>query len=291
MITEMDRAQKIKLLVLGDMHITPYVLRFKRKFYYDCVFRKLNQCLAVVRSEKIKVLVLLGDVFDVPAYFPSKERLPEIRWPIVRLRNWLLKINSCGAQVLIVLGNHDLMAREKGHDPISKLAHGMDFATQTEIELLNAGVRIVPIHFGEKLTRSRLRTLRQAGGTNILASHECPELAKVNLKIAAVLFGHSHYYKIEIRDRILVLNPGAISRGDVAREISQDTNVILLEFEQGSPIQFRKITLNIPPPTQAQWNRYVKECKEDNKLSRFLRNGNLSKVKSPGNFGRIRGDS
>jgi len=242
---------KMKLGILGDLHLTNTRPEKRIDNYWETLFGKVVQALAIFDDEGCDIVVQVGDFCDTPTV------ADRVKAEIIQLiLDWKVERE----EILCVFGQHDITGHSRStlsNSPLAVLeaAGAVKILSDSPVitEKENDDIHFYGASFGEPVPKPSLDaynvlvTHQMIGNRPLWPGQELPgpkQFLKKYPDYNLVLAGDYHYRFIETWNGRTIINPGAIIRKTIGKfdlehrpavvMFDTDTNeskVIELEFE------------------------------------------------------------
>lgn len=281
--------QRIKVLVIGDVHLCDHPPGQRVEGYKDHILSKLYECVEIAAANEVTHVLFLGDIFHLKMANRVSHRL---------VQDTLKLMQSFSAPVTILVGNHDIT--DGTLDTLEKQPLGtVGFLPNvtlltTDPVKLSDDVYIHPVSGVSGVTIDDFEIARYNKG-DILAVHQSivPDISKEReiiqehlfdakevaerTDIDTILYGHQHrhdgVYSIERSNgtRALFSNLGSICRLSVTEEdLNKEPKVLILtindDLERSTSTEVFELT-NVIPASEAY---RLEEHFEDKEKSRDI---------------------
>lgn len=223
----------MKVLFVGDNHISSKTPINRIDNYTEASLNKLSDCIDIGIENKVDAIVLLGDLFD------RREEGSEAVSGTVKILN-----KKRDFPIYITVGNHDIMSTY----PLEKSSLGIIIETGLLIkEDFVPELGIAFAHFRPSLDDEIKNGFLTSIPATIWSCHasisDSPSMfdeftflfedTPLHDKTKIVISGHIHHPMRQLRkDKKLFINPGAIGRRSANKDnLERDLSVLLLDYD------------------------------------------------------------
>lgn len=266
----------MKILCLGDIHLTDLIPRNRVDDYPQTQYEKLTWCFGLAHEKQCKIIILPGDIFDSYKISKVSDQLKR-KYIDFFLRAW-----EKGLQIYVITGQHDLRYHNQDYSntPFGVLEAAGCFKVLSKRPEESGRIDFYGASWEEKIPK-----IKNKDNFNILVIHKLlihkkkiwpgqknytSAISILNRnKFDLIISGDNHQQFTTIKDGKTLINAGSLMRSS-SLQINHKPAVYVFNCVTK---KFRRYEIPIAPIKEVMWIDKIESEKErDEEIKTFIEN-------------------